>query len=200
MKIAVIHENAETLLAEHGALLSGLASMGHEVSALAPGSGPETSTGFEALGVEYAMYPLSPRSLTPIADMGTLLHLKQILFRVRPGLVLSVGAKPVVYGSLAARLIWVGEDKRVFALVDGPGFAFAGTGFTGRLLARLAKPMYRAGFRSCDGVCFRSAGAEAFFRKLGVLDPQARTGVADQADPETLDRALLSFMGMIPTD
>jgi hypothetical protein len=200
MKIAVIHENAETLLAEYGSLLAALASMDHAVNALAPGSDPDVAAGFEALGVEFAMYPLAPRGLTPVGDLGTLLHLKQVLYRVRPDLILSMTSKPVVYGSLAARMAWVGEKKTVFALVDGPGFAFDGGGFKGRLLARLAKPMFRAGFKSCDGVCFRSADAETFFRGLGVLGPETRTGVADQADADARDRAVLAFLGMIPTD
>jgi hypothetical protein len=200
MKIAVIHENADDLLAGYGSLLSAMASVGHAVNALAPGSGPDIAAGFEALGAEYAMYPLSPRGLTPVGDLGTLLHLKQVLYRVRPDMVLSMTAKPVVYGSLAARMAWVGEEKKVFALVDGPGFAFQAGGLKGRLLARLAKPMYRAGFKSCDGICFRSAGTETFFRELGVLGPEARTGIADQADPDARDRAVLAFLGMIPTD
>lgn len=200
MKIAVIHENAEALLAGYGSLLAAMASMGHAVNALAPGSGPDAAAGFEALGVEYAMYPLTPRGLTPVGDMGTLLHLKQVLYRVRPGLVLSMTSKPTVYGPLAARMAWVGEKKTVFALVEEPGFAFAGGGFKGRLLARLAKPMFRAGFRSCDGVCFRSAETESFFRELGVLGPEARTVVVAQADDDARDRVVLAFMGMIPAD
>ncbi|WP_338668868.1 glycosyltransferase [Pseudodesulfovibrio methanolicus] len=201
MKIAVIHENAEALLAGYGSLLAAMASMGHAVNALAPGSGPDAAAGFEALGVEYAMYPLAPHGLTPVGDLGTLLHLKQVLYRVKPELVLSMTSKPVVYGSLAARMAWVGEKKTVFALVEEPGFAFAGGGgLTGRLLARLAKPMFRAGFRSCDGICFRSAEAEAIFRELGLLLPEARTVVADQADFAARDRAVLAFLGMIPAD
>jgi hypothetical protein len=200
MKIAVIHENAQSLLAEYGSLLSAMASMGHAVNALAPGSGPDVAAGFETLDVEYAMYPLSPTGLTPVGDLGTLLHLKQVLYRVRPDLVLSMTSKPVVYGSLAARMAWVGEEKKVFALVDGPGFAFEGGGLKGRLLTALARPMFRAGFRSCDGVCFRSDQAEAFFRDLGVLCPDARTMVADQADPEARERAVLAFLGLVPAE
>jgi hypothetical protein len=201
MKIAVIHESAEALLAEYGSLLSALAGQGHAVHGLAPGSGPDIAAAFEGLGAEYSMYPLCATGLTPVSDMGSLLHLKQVLYRVRPDLVLSVASKPVVYGSLAARMAWVGQEKKVFALVEGPGFPFApGGGLKGRLLAALARPMFRAGFRSCDGICFRSARAEAFFRELGVLESGARTGVADQADPEERDRAVLAFLGMIPTD
>ena len=200
MKIAVIHQNAQTLLAEYGSLLAAMASMDHAVNALAPGSGPDTAAGFEALGVEYAMYPLSPHGLTPVGDLGTLLHLKQVLYRVRPDLVLSMTSKPAVYGSLAARMAWVGEKKTVFALVDGPGFAFGGSGLKGRLLAALARPMFRAGFKSCDGICFRSDQAETFFRELGVLGDDARTGIADQADRDARDQAILSFLGMIPTE
>ncbi|WP_319582681.1 glycosyltransferase [uncultured Pseudodesulfovibrio sp.] len=200
MKIAVIHENAQAMLTEYGSLLASMASMDHAVNALAPGSGLDTASEFESLGVEYAMYPLAPRGLTPVGDIGTLLHLKQVLYRIRPDLVLSMTSKPVVYGSLAARMAWVGERKSVFALVDGPGFAFEGSGLTGRLLARLARPMFRAGFKSCDGICFRSEQAKSFFRELGVVAPEARTGVVDQADSGERDRAILAFLGMITTE
>ncbi|MGE4421451.1 MAG: glycosyltransferase [Pseudodesulfovibrio sp.] len=201
MKIAVIHENAEDLLAGYGSLLAAMAAMGHAVNALAPGSGPDAAAGFEALGAEYAMYPLTPRGLTPVGDIGTLLHLKQVLYRIKPELVLSMTSKPVVYGSMAARMAWVGDKKTVFALVEGPGFAFdGGGGPKGRLLAALARPMFRAGFRSCDGICFRSAEAETFFRELGVLQPETRTVVVDESAPEDRDRAVLAFLGMIPSD
>ncbi|WP_272698826.1 glycosyltransferase [Desulfovibrio sp. Fe33] len=199
MKIAVIHEDAEVLLAGCGSLLSSMVSLGHEVNAVAPAGGPDVADGFESLGAEYAMYPLAPGGLTPVSDIGTLLHLKQVLFRIRPDLVLSAGLKPMVYGSLAARMAWVGEEKKVFALADGPGTAFADGGLKGRLFSALAKPMLRAGFRSCDGICFRSGRAESFYRDLGVLQPDARTVVVDGDGPER-DPAVLAFMGLTSID
>jgi hypothetical protein len=199
MKIAVIHEDAATLLAACGTLLSSMAALGHEVNAVAPAGEPDVADGFESLGAEYAMYPLVPNGLTPVSDIGTLLHLKQVLFRIRPDLVLSAGLKPMVYGSLAARMVWVGETKKVFTLADEPGAALDGGGLRGRLFAALAKPMFRAGFRSCDGICFRSARAESFYRGLDVLQPDARTVVVDRDGPE-MDRAVLDFMGLTATD
>lgn len=200
MKIAVIHENAEALLADHGPLLRVLAGLGHEVNAVAPGSGPETGAGIEALGVEYAMFPLTARGFTPLGDLGSLLHLKQVLFRIRPSLILSVAAKPSVYGSLAARMAWVGEAKRVFCLLEEPGYPFDAGGFGAGLRAAVARAMLRAGFRSCDGIAFRTPEAETFFRGLGVLQPEARTVVLGEPDPERQQAALLEFLGMIPAD
>lgn len=201
MKIAVIHANAGELLSEYGSLLSAMAGLGHEVNAVAPAAGPEAGAGFEALGAEYAMYPLTPRGFTPFADITTLLHLKQVLFRIRPRLVLSIGSKPSVYGSLAARMAWVGEEKRVFSLPTGPGYAFTGeAGLRRRILHSVAKSMFRAGFKSCDGILFRSAEEESFYRAMDALQAGARTGQLDGPEPGDRDGSILSFMGLLAGD
>ena len=190
MKIAVIHASAGSLLQEYGSLLSAMVGLGHEVNAIAPADGPEAGAGFEALGAEYAMYPLTPRGFTPFADITPPLHLKQVLFRIPPQLILSIGSKPAVYGSLAARMAWVGEEKRVHSLVTGPGYAFTGGSGVRR----------RAGFKSCDGVLFRSSEEESFYRAMGVLQPGARTGLLEGPDPGDRDGSILSFLGLIPNE
>jgi hypothetical protein len=201
MKIAVIHANAADLLADYGSLLAAMAGLDHQVNAVAPAHGPEAGAGFDALGVEYAMYPLTPRGFTPFADITTLLHLKQVLFRIRPQLILSIGSKPMVYGSLAARMAWVGEQKRVYSLVTGPGYAFTGeSGLKRRLLYSVAKSMFRAGFKSCDGILFRTAEEETFYRAMGVLQADARTAVADGPDSADRDGSILAFTGLITAD
>ncbi|MDD3311659.1 glycosyltransferase family 4 protein [Pseudodesulfovibrio sp.] len=178
MKIAVIGGFAPSLLTFRGPLLRRLVGLGHEVHALAPAHLPDVSPRLEAMGVDYSMYPLARRGMNPLADIGTLLHLKQVLFRIRPDLILSYGFKPVVYGSLAARMAWVGQKKRVYGLVTGLGYAFTrDAGLKRRLLFGLAKGMYRAGLKSCDGVIFQNPDDRAFFEQLGVLPVNGRTTV-----------------------
>ncbi|WP_419786400.1 glycosyltransferase family 4 protein [Pseudodesulfovibrio sp.] len=178
MKIAVIGGFAPSLLNFRGPLLARLVGLGHEVHALAPAHIPDVSPQLEAMGVDYSMYPLARRGMNPLADLGTLLHLKQALFRIRPDLILSYGFKPVVYGSLAARMAWVGQKKRVYGLIAGLGYAFTrDKGLKRRLLFSLAKGMYRAGLKSCDGVIFQNPDDRAFFEQLGVLEEQTKATV-----------------------
>ncbi len=146
MKIAVIGGYAPSLINFRGPLLRRLVSLGHEVHALAPAHVPDISPQLEEMGVEYSMFPLIRRGLNPFSDIGTLLHLKQVLYRIRPDVVLSYTFKPVVYGSLAARMAWVGEKKRVYSMVTGLGYAFTESkGFKRRVLFNIAKGMYGQG-------------------------------------------------------
>ncbi len=178
MKIAVIGGYAPSLVSFRGPLLKRLVALGHEVHALAPGHIPDVSPQLEAMGVDYSMIPLSRRGFNPLADIGSLLHLKQVLYRIKPDMVLSYTFKPVVYGSLAARMAWVGHKKQVYAMITGLGYAFTqGSGLKRRLLFNIAKGMYRSGLKSCDGVIFQNPDDQAFFEKLGVLPDYAKTTV-----------------------
>ncbi|QGY39435.1 glycosyltransferase [Pseudodesulfovibrio cashew] len=178
MKIAVIGGYAPSLINFRGPLLKRLVALGHEVHALAPLHTPDVGPQLEAMGVEYSMIPLERRGLNPVADIGSLLHLKQVMHRIDPDLVLSYTFKPVVYGSMAARMAWVGHKKRIYALITGLGYAFTeDKGLRRRILFNVAKGLYRAGLRSCDGVIFQNPDDEAFFRRLGVIPEHARTTV-----------------------
>jgi len=180
MKIAVIGGYAPSLINFRGPLLRRMVSLGHEVHALAPAHVPDISPQLEEMGVEYSMFPLIRRGLNPFSDIGTLLHLKQVLYRIRPDVVLSYTFKPVVYGSLAARMAWVGEKKRVYSMVTGLGYAFTeNKGFKRRMLFNIAKGMYRAGLKSCDGVMFQNPDDLAFFQKLDVLSDHTKTTVVN---------------------
>lgn len=178
MRVVVIGGYAPSLINFRGPLLKRLVDLGHDVHALAPPHTPDVAPQLEAMGVQYAMLPLSRRGLNPFADLGSLLHLKQVLFRIKPDLVLSYTFKPVIYGSMAARMAWVGHQKRVYALITGLGYAFTeDKGLKRRILFNVAKGMYRSGLRSCDGVIFQNPDDEAFFQKLGVIPDHAETTV-----------------------
>ena len=195
MKIVAIHGHATTLLDEYGSLLKGLSDSGHRVHALVPFEGDEMAARFEALGAEHATFPLTRHGFTPGADIGTLLHLKQVLFRIRPDLVLATTSKALLYGAMAARMAWVGEKKQVYGLVDRVSRDFSrGSGLKRRFLFQIAKAMHRSGFRSCDGLLFRDAGDESFFRRLGVIPDHVRTDVLDPAQDR--DTAIRSFIGL----
>jgi len=79
-------------------------------------------------------------SLNLFRELAAFIELFFILRRERPDLVHLVALKPVIYGSLAAKL--VGVPSRVNAL-GGLGFIFS----SNRLLARLLRPILLGLFR-----------------------------------------------------
>lgn len=180
MKIVVIGGYAPSLINFRGPLLKRLVELGHEVHALAPHHTPDVGPQLEALGVEYHMIPLNRRGLNPFADLGSLLHVKQVLFRINPNVVFSYGFKPVVYGSLASKMVWVDRKKSVYAMLTGLGYAFTeDSGLKRRVLFNIAKGMYKAGLDQCHGVIFQNREDESFFRKLGVVAPDRKTLVVN---------------------
>lgn len=72
------------------------------------------------------------RSLNPLRELGALIELMRIYRRIRPDVVHQVGLKPVIYGTIAARLACV---PAVVNALGGLGYVFA----SGDRLARLLR-------------------------------------------------------------
>ena len=209
MKIVVIHGDAHSLLSIRGPLLARMVELGHEVHTLAPLAGEEVTAGIEALGVDFAAYPLTKGRFSPFADLGTLLHLKQVLFRIKPDLVLSISHKPMAFGPMAARMAWVDHQKRIYALVTGLGYPFTlEAGWKRRVLYAYAKYFIHGGFTACHGLIFRTEEDRSFFKKFGVVPDQLATTVIDEPLPKQgkpvpsakrieSNEAVLSFMELI---
>lgn len=180
MKTVVIGGYAPSLINFRGPLLKRLVGLGHEVHALAPHHTPDVGPQLEAMGVEYHIIPLNRRGMNPFADIGSLLHIKQVMHRLDPQLVFSYTFKPVVYGSLAAHMTWVDHEKHIYAMITGLGYAFTeDSGLKRRILFNIAKGMYRSGLEYCDGVIFQNPEDEAFFKKLGVIPDYKKTLVVN---------------------
>lgn len=78
--------------------------------------------------------------LSPLHDFRTLLSLAWIYFREAPDLVHHVALKPVIYGSIAARLTGV---RGVVNALGGLGYIFSAKGFRPRMILKFAKPLLR---------------------------------------------------------
>ncbi len=115
--------------------------------------------------------PLRRTGLNPLADFATLLHLLGLMRRIRPTHVLGYTIKPVIYGSIAARLAALPYR---FALITGLGYAFQGQedgGSRRGLLRSLVQRLYRLALGGTHKVFFENPDDEALFRSLGILQP-----------------------------
>ena len=94
-----------------------------------------------AAGFEPIRIGLSRRSVNPFRELRSVAELVRIYRAVKPDIVHHVALKPVVYGSLAARL--AGVPSVVNALA-GLGYAFSSQD----RWARLARPVVETAFRA----------------------------------------------------
>ena len=178
MKIVVISAVAQTLVSFRGPLLAALVIEGHEVVACAPGKESplyestkvkDVIAQLNELGVTYRAVDLDRTGFTPVKDLRSLLGLSKLLKEMRPDIVLSYNHKPVIYGSLAARLVGV---PRRFSIITGLGFVFGEDTFKRRMINTLVGRLYRLGLADNVAVFFQNPDDLAFFvRSKLVADP-----------------------------
>jgi len=97
-------------------------------------------------GLELIPIELSRHGLNPFQDFSLIRRLVSIYREQRPDLVHQVAMKPILYGSLAARLAGV---RGMVNLAAGLGIVFAAPGRGARLL----RPLLKAGFHLIARTC-----------------------------------------------
>lgn len=94
----------------------------------------------QAAGFRWVEWEVGRQSVNPFGELRALLSLMRIFRREKPALVHLHTIKPVLYGSLAARLTRV---PAVVRSITGRGYVFLGQDTQARLLRPLVKGLYR---------------------------------------------------------
>lgn len=95
-------------------------------------------------GLTFHRLRLSRGGLLPGRDLAYLAQLTRLMRRLRPDLVHNITAKPIVYGTLAARALGV---RAILNAISGLGYSFSGDRDRW-LLSRLVAAAYRVALRS----------------------------------------------------
>lgn len=132
-----------------------------------PGEGVDA---IRAAGLAWVALPLSRRGMNPLAEAGLIGFLVALYRRLRPAVVHHITIKPVLWGTVAARLAGV---PRVVNAVSGMGFLFTG----GRTrAARVGRALYRACLRHPDmTVIVQNAEDRALFEAERLAPPASLT-------------------------
>lgn len=181
MTFLLIASFPDSLLHFRGSLLNALLARGFSVHVAAPDLpvGSTMRQRLEAKGLQVHDIPLRRTGMNPLADLRSLLNLWRLMRRIRPDHVLGYTIKPVIYGSLAARLARV---PRRFALITGLGYAFQGQEDSGDgrgLLRSLVQRLYAVALHGTHKVFFQNPDDQALFRVLGILPPATPTFVVN---------------------
>jgi glycosyltransferase involved in cell wall biosynthesis len=94
----------------------------------------------EAAGLQYSPLEIDRQGRNPINDSVTIARLVRLYRRIRPSIVHHVALKPIVYGSIAARIARV---PGVVNAMPGMGYVF----LSNQLLSRAIRPAVIAAFR-----------------------------------------------------
>lgn len=147
-RIALIVNEASFFLSHR--LPVGLAAReaGYQVVVVCPDS-PDTHT-IRSHGLDWMDATFDRGGQNPLRDIVTLGSLVRALRAVQPQLVHNVTIKPMIYGSLAARLCGV---PAVVNAVSGLGYTFIGQGAVARLRRMGVVPLLRTAFAHPNAWC-----------------------------------------------
>lgn len=155
------------------ALANYLRRQGLEVLLVSP-PGPYVAE-LQAQGFRWLSWRVSRKNTLPWQELNSLWALVRLYRRERPDLVHHHTIKPVLYGSLAARLAGV---PLLVNSITGRGYLFLGEDPRARRLRRLVQPVYRlaltGGAGTLAAVIFENSSDRSYFI-TNHLAPETRT-------------------------
>ena len=167
-KFVVISAMAENLVNLRGALLTSLVSHGHKVIGCGPAASPVMIKKLNLMGVEYREIPFSRIGLSPIKDLQMVCFLVRMLAREKPEIVMNYNIKPVIYGSIAARLAGV---PFIYSMITGLGYVFTSKGLRVELVDSIVSLLYRVSLRINRKVFFQNPDdQDVFLRRKFISD------------------------------
>ena len=155
MKIVMIGTTASSILGFRKSLIEELIIKGHKVYAFAMDYSNSQRRLLKSLGVIPVDYVLCRSGLNILTDLKTMLQLKAKLKVINPDIVLSYFVKPVIYGTMAARLANI--PIRI-AMLEGLGYVHTasqnGYGFKKRILQVVQGVLFTISFKFATRVVF----------------------------------------------
>lgn len=120
-KIALIGTTATSLYGFRADLIKKLVMEGHTVYAFTSEYSYGDLEKVKALGAEPITYKLSRGGLNPFADIQSMLELINKFKKIQPDIVFSYFAKPIIYGTVAAKIAKVPIK---IGMLEGLGYTF----------------------------------------------------------------------------
>lgn len=136
-------------------LICTLLKKGHQVYAFTSEYTAEDLIKIEKLGATPITYTLNRGGLNPLADIVATYRLSKKIKEINPDLVFSYFSKPVIFGTLAAKLAQV---PRVIGMLEGLGYTFTeqpeGLSKKTQLIKKIQVFLYKIALPQLDQLIF----------------------------------------------
>jgi len=151
-----------------------MAENGHEVLACAPDASLDIQGKLKALGVAYRDIPIDRTGLNPVRDIYTIFRLISLFLKEKPDMILSYTIKPVIYGSIAAKIAKV---PHIYSMIVGLGYVFFNYGLKVRLLKTLVSFLYRIGLKNNEKIFFLNTDDLDVFLTESILKDSSKVSI-----------------------
>ena len=155
MIIVIVGTVASSFYGFRADLIRTLLKKGHQVYAFTSEYTAEDLKKIEKLGATPITYTLNRGGLNPLADMIATYQLSKKIKAINPDLVFSYFSKPVIFGTLAAKLAQV---PRVIGMLEGLGYTFTeqleGLSKKTQLIKKIQVFLYKIALPQLDQLIF----------------------------------------------
>lgn len=154
-KIILIGTVATSFYGFRADLIRTFLKKGHQVYAFTSEYTAEDLKKIEKLGATPITYTLNRGGLNPLADIIATYQLSKKIKAINPDLVFSYFSKPVIFGTLAAKLA---KAPRVVGMLEGLGYTFTeqpeGLGKKTQLIKKIQVFLYKIALPQLDQLIF----------------------------------------------
>lgn len=169
-KIVIITSHAPSLINFRFNLIKSFIENGVEVLTIAPNFDNGIRATLSPLGVKTIDCSMARAGMNPVHDIWSTWKLFSLLRNIKPDITLGYFIKPVIFGSIAARL--AGVPKR-FAMIEGLGFVFTtdanSLNLKRRVLKHLVMLLYKLGIFCAHRVIFLNPDDQAELINARIL-------------------------------
>lgn len=144
----------------------------YQVIALAP-QDEQVAEKLSSLGIQFQPVRLDRNGRNPIKDIKNFFNLLKIIQQEKPQYIFSYTIKPVIYGSLAAKLAGV---PAIYSMITGVGYAFSESSNMSNFVGLVAKNLFRFTLRYNQKIFFQNIdNANLFLNKRMITSPEKIT-------------------------
>lgn len=151
MKFILISPKNRTVYNFRGELIKEIINKGYEVVVTGPNQIDVDK--IEELGAKFVEIPMNKNGVNPVSDLKYLKSLISLFKKEKPDVTLGYTVKPVIYGSIAAKIAKV--KKRV-AMITGAGYTFTAKTPKARAIKLVVSLLYKIGLSCADIVIFQN--------------------------------------------
>jgi len=170
--VLVLGSFAESLITFRGAMMQAMVEAGHQVFACAPNAPKATRNALQKIGVVYQDIDIDRTGIKPLHDLRSIIRMVKVFKKIKPDVFFGYTIKPVIYGSIAARVAGV---PAIYSMISGLGYAFSKTSFRSRVVGIIAQRLYGFALNFNKKVFFQNPDNMHLFLQMGLLKGQEKT-------------------------
>lgn len=171
MKIVLISNSAQSILNFRGKLIDSFHSKGLQVIVLIPRSeDKDIIKKIQKKGCIVDSFYLNRAGINVINDFKSFVNILFLLRKYKPNFLLSYTIKPVIYGSIAAKISGI---SNTYSLVTGLGYAFNNVGEVKHkitIFQRIVFKLYKLALMCSRKVIFQNSDDAELFEKMNLVN------------------------------